>query len=63
MSRREPSKLEALLSILALLLVVYPDAFHPRVWWYLAMRGSREGARRLGQIAILAEQHYRQEVA
>lgn len=59
MSRPEPSKLETVLSLLMFLMVVYPDAFHPRVWWYLAMRGSREGARRLGQVAILAEQHYR----
>ena len=57
--KREPSKLEALLSLLAFLMVVYPQAFEPRLWWYLAMRGSREGARRLGQVAILAEKHYR----
>lgn len=57
--KREPSKLEALLSLLAFLAVVYPDAFQPRLWWYLTMRASNEGARRLGTVAILAEQHYR----
>lgn len=57
--KREPSKLELLVSLVAMLMVVYPQAFEPRIWWYATMRGSREGARRLGQLAILAEAHYR----
>ena len=62
MGERKPSKLEALLSVLSFLIVVYPQALQPRVWWWVAMRASREGARRCGQLAILAEQRYRQEI-
>jgi hypothetical protein len=61
--KREPGKLETFLSIVALLMVVYPEAFEPRVWCYIAMKASREGARRCGQLAILAERHYRRESA
>lgn len=62
--KREPSgRIDALLSMLAFLMVVYPQAFEPRLWWYVAMRVGREGARRCGQLAILAEAHYRRETA
>lgn len=59
MRRDRPSTLELLITLLSLVAVVYPQALEPRVWWYVTMRGAREGARRCGQLAILAEDHYR----
>lgn len=54
---------ELLLSLIMFVVIMHPSVREPRVWWWMTMRGAREAARRAGQVAIWAEQRYRQEVA
>lgn len=42
------------------LAMMMPDA---RTRWWLAMRLCQESARRIGTLAIAAENHYRKEIA
>lgn len=46
-----------------LLVALWPELAEKRLWLYLAVKASREGARRCGQLAIVAERAYHREVA
>lgn len=57
-----PRWVELFISLVFCLLLFCPELAHQRTWWWALMKGSREGARRCGQVAILAENRYRAEV-
>lgn len=56
-------RIETLLKLAVIAFMVYPLLPDARTRWYLAMRGCQEAARRFGTLAIVAENHYRQEIA
>ena len=60
-SRREWLELLVRGVVVAVMLApLIPDS---RTRWYLAMRACQETARRVGQLALVAENHYRQEIS
>lgn len=46
-----------------LVVILCPELAHARTWWFALMKGSQEGAKRCGQVALLAERRYRAEVS
>jgi len=57
-----PRGIDVLVSLVLAALFLWPELGKRRTWWWALMVGGREGARRCGQVALLAETHYRAEV-
>lgn len=63
MSERKHQLWMDLVGVGMVLVAVWPELAEKRLWLHLAVRASREGARRCGQLAIVAERAYHREVA
>lgn len=50
-------------SIGLLLVMMWPQLCEKRMWLYATVKVAREGARRCGQLAIVAEREYHRESA